>query len=94
MYFAVNGGLKPNCIVIMDSTRPSPRTVAKNKGVGSARANVLADNQNVHKAVWAYESTQLFLQLIADEIVEGNRPFMVLSSAGYKSLAKKFEKKN
>ncbi|GMP36673.1 hypothetical protein CsSME_00008725 [Camellia sinensis var. sinensis] len=78
----------------MDSTQTSPRTVAKNKGVGSARANVLADSQNVHKAVWDYESTQLFLRFIADEIVKANRPLMVLSSAGYKSLAKKFEKKN
>ncbi|GMP41864.1 hypothetical protein CsSME_00011812 [Camellia sinensis var. sinensis] len=78
MYFGVNGGLKPKmvfCIVGMDSTRTSPRTVAR-----SARANVLADSQNVHKTVWDYESTQLFLQLIADEIVEGNRPFMVLST--------------
>ncbi|GMP30035.1 hypothetical protein CsSME_00004879 [Camellia sinensis var. sinensis] len=78
----------------MDSTQTSPRTVAKNKGVGSARANVLADSQNVHKAMWDYESTQFFLQLITNEIVEGNQLFMVLSSDGYKSLAKKFEKKN
>lgn len=43
--------------------------------------------------MWDSESTQLFLQLIADKIVEGNRPFMVLTRAGCKSLAKKFEKK-
>ncbi|CAL5409828.1 unnamed protein product [Camellia sinensis] len=31
--------------------------------------------------------------LIANEITKGNRPFLVLSQAGYKSLARKFEKK-
>ena len=31
--------------------------------------------------------------MIANEISKGNRPFLVLNQAGYKSLARKFEKK-
>ncbi|KAI7994352.1 L10-interacting MYB domain-containing protein, partial [Camellia lanceoleosa] len=37
-------------------------------------------------------SIRIFMQLIADEITKGNHPFLVLSQAGYKSLARKFEK--
>ncbi|GMP69672.1 hypothetical protein CsSME_00028845 [Camellia sinensis var. sinensis] len=77
----------------MASTKTSPRTLSKNKGVARARAIVIEDSQNVHKAVWDSESIRLFLELIVGEILGGNRPFMVLSSAGHKSLAKKFEKK-
>ncbi|GMQ09341.1 hypothetical protein CsSME_00052756 [Camellia sinensis var. sinensis] len=46
-----------------------------------------------HKASWDSDSIRVFLQLIAKEITKGNRPFLVLSQAGYKSLARKFEKK-
>ncbi|XP_028055170.1 uncharacterized protein LOC114259363 [Camellia sinensis] len=42
---------------------------------------------------WDNDSIRVFLQLIANEITKGNRPFLVLSQAGYKSLARKFEKK-
>ncbi|GMP77985.1 hypothetical protein CsSME_00034081 [Camellia sinensis var. sinensis] len=50
-------------------------------------------NQFSHKASWDSDSIRVFLQLIANQITKGNRPFLVLSQAGYKSLARKFEKK-
>ncbi|XP_028111571.1 uncharacterized protein LOC114309894 [Camellia sinensis] len=79
----------------MASLRTSPRTQSKSKGVVTDKSSSLEDTHNhlSHKATWNSASTRVFLQLIANEITKGNRPFLVLSQAGYKSLARKFERK-
>ncbi|XP_028085678.1 uncharacterized protein LOC114286678 [Camellia sinensis] len=79
----------------MASIRISPRTQSKSKGIVTEKSSSLEEthNQFSHKASWDSDSIQVFLQLIANEITKGNRPFLVLSQAGYKSLARKFEKK-
>ncbi|GMP23200.1 hypothetical protein CsSME_00000884 [Camellia sinensis var. sinensis] len=79
----------------MASIRTSPRIPSKNKGIAIEKSSSVEETQKQfnHKASWDSESTRIFLQLIADEITKGNRPFLVLSQTGYKSLAKKFEKK-
>ncbi|GMP22029.1 hypothetical protein CsSME_00000214 [Camellia sinensis var. sinensis] len=79
----------------MASTRTSPRTPSRNKGIVTDKSSSLEEthNQFSHKASWDNDSIRVFLQLIANEITKGNRPFLVLSQAGYKSLARKFEKK-
>ena len=53
----------------------------------------IEDTYHVHKVVQDIESIRFFLELIADEILGANWPFMALSSAEYKSLEKKYEKK-
>ncbi|GMP68445.1 hypothetical protein CsSME_00028070 [Camellia sinensis var. sinensis] len=80
----------------MASTRTSPRNHSKSKGIVSDKSSSLEETQNQlsHKASWDSNSVRVFLQLIANEISKGNRPFLVLSQAGYKSLSRKFEKKN
>ncbi|CAL5369311.1 unnamed protein product [Camellia sinensis] len=79
----------------MASIRTSPRTQSKSKGIVTDKSSSLEEthNQFSHKASWDSASIRVFLQLIANEITKGNRPFLVLSQAGYKSLGRKFEKK-
>ncbi|GMP98046.1 hypothetical protein CsSME_00046083 [Camellia sinensis var. sinensis] len=78
----------------MASIRTSPRTQSKRKGIVTDKSSSLEEtHQFSHKASWDSDSIRVFLQLIAKEITKGNRPFLVLSQAGYKSLARKFEKK-
>ncbi|GMP82585.1 hypothetical protein CsSME_00036826 [Camellia sinensis var. sinensis] len=79
----------------MASTRTSPCNQLKSKGVVTDKSSSLEEthNQFSHKASWDSNSIRVFLQLIANEISKGNRPFLVLSQARYKSLARKFEKK-
>ncbi|GMP26309.1 hypothetical protein CsSME_00002798 [Camellia sinensis var. sinensis] len=79
----------------MTSIRTSPHTQSKSKGTVTDKSSSLEEthNQFSHKTSWDSDSIRVFLQLIANEITKGNRPFLVLSQAGYKSLAKKFEKK-
>ncbi|GMP87631.1 hypothetical protein CsSME_00039926 [Camellia sinensis var. sinensis] len=79
----------------MASIRTFPRTQSKNKGIVTEKSSSLKEihNQFSHKASWDNDSIRGFLQLIANEITKGNRPFLVLSQAWYKSLARKFEKK-
>ncbi|CAL5382863.1 unnamed protein product [Camellia sinensis] len=84
-----------NRTLVMASTRTSPRNHSKSKGVVTDKSSSLEETQNQlsHKASWDSNSVRVFLQLIANEISKGNRPFLVLNQAGYKSLARKFEKK-
>ena len=84
-----------NRTLVMASLRTSPRTQSKSKGVVTDKSSSLEDTHNhlSHKATWDSASTRVFLQLIANEITKGNRPFLVLSQVGYKSLARKFERK-
>ncbi|GMP60279.1 hypothetical protein CsSME_00023209 [Camellia sinensis var. sinensis] len=79
----------------MASIRTFPRTQPKSKGIVTEKSSSLEETQNQfsHKASWDSDSIRVFLQLIPNEITKGNRPFLVLSQAGYKSLARKFEKK-
>ncbi|GMP67015.1 hypothetical protein CsSME_00027145 [Camellia sinensis var. sinensis] len=79
----------------MASIRTSSRTHSKSKGIVTDKSSSLEDTHNhlSHKATWDSASIRVFLQLIANEITKGNRPFLVLSQAGYKSLARKFERK-
>ncbi|GMP98035.1 hypothetical protein CsSME_00046072 [Camellia sinensis var. sinensis] len=79
----------------MASIRTLPRTQSKSKGIVIEKSSSLEETQTQfsHKASWDNDSIRVFLQLIANEITKGNRPFLVLSRAGYKSLARKFEKK-
>ncbi|XP_028071218.1 uncharacterized protein LOC114273616 [Camellia sinensis] len=79
----------------MASTCTSPRNHSKSKGIVSDKSSSLEETQNQlsHKASWDSNSVRVFLQLIANEISKGNRPFLVLSQAGYKSLSRKFERK-
>ncbi|GMP67801.1 hypothetical protein CsSME_00027671 [Camellia sinensis var. sinensis] len=79
----------------MASIRTSLRTQSKSKGIVTEKSSSLEETQTQfsHKASWNSDSIQVFLQLIANEITKGNRPFLVLCQAGYKSLARKFEKK-
>ncbi|GMP78988.1 hypothetical protein CsSME_00034711 [Camellia sinensis var. sinensis] len=79
----------------MASIRTSPRTQSKSKGIVTEKSSSLEEthNQFSHKALWDSHSIRVFLQLIANEITKRNRPFLVLSQVGYKSLARKFEKK-
>ncbi|XP_028064954.1 uncharacterized protein LOC114268051 isoform X2 [Camellia sinensis] len=79
----------------MASIRTSPRTQSKSKGTITDKSNSHEEthNQFSHKASWDNDSIRVFLQLIANEITRGNRPFLVLSQVGYKSLGRKFEKK-
>ncbi|XP_028100599.1 uncharacterized protein LOC114299965 [Camellia sinensis] len=79
----------------MASIRTSPRTQSKSKGVVIDKSSSLEDTHNhlSHKATWDSALIRVFLQLIANEITKGNRLFLVLSQAGYKSLARKFERK-
>ncbi|KAL7233734.1 hypothetical protein ACSBR1_017362 [Camellia fascicularis] len=81
--------------VQMASIRTSPRTSSKNKGIATEKSSSVEETKKQfnNKASWDSESTRIFLQLLADEITKGNRPFLVLSQTRYKSLAKKFEKK-
>ncbi|XP_028078965.1 uncharacterized protein LOC114280780 [Camellia sinensis] len=80
----------------MASIRTSLRTQSKSKGIVTEKSSSLEEthNQFSHKPSWDSDSIRVFLQLIANEITKENRPFLVLSQAGYKSLARKFEKKN
>ncbi|GMP48491.1 hypothetical protein CsSME_00015822 [Camellia sinensis var. sinensis] len=77
----------------MASIRPSPRIHSKSKGVVTDKSSSLEEthNQFSDKASWDSDSIRVFLQLIANEITKENRPFLVLSQARYKSLARKFE---
>ncbi|GMQ09607.1 hypothetical protein CsSME_00052910 [Camellia sinensis var. sinensis] len=79
----------------MASICTSTRTQSKSKGIVTEKSSSLEETQTQfsHKASWDNDSIRVFLQLIANEIAKGNRPFLVLSQAGYKSLARKFEKK-
>ncbi|GMP59933.1 hypothetical protein CsSME_00023010 [Camellia sinensis var. sinensis] len=79
----------------MASTCISPRTPSRSKGIVTDKSSNLEEthNQFSHKASRDSDSIRVFLQLITNEITKGNRPFLVLSQAGYKSLARKFEKK-
>ncbi|XP_028095039.1 uncharacterized protein LOC114295055 [Camellia sinensis] len=79
----------------MASTRTSPRNHSKAKGVVSDKSTSLEETQTQlsHKASWDSNSVRVFLQLIANEISKENRPFLVLSQAGYKSLSRKFQRK-
>ncbi|XP_028052575.1 uncharacterized protein LOC114257059 [Camellia sinensis] len=79
----------------MASVRTSPHTQSKSKGIVTDKSSSLENTHNhlSHKATWDSASIRVFLQLIANEITKGNRPFLVLSQAGYKSLARKFERK-
>ncbi|GMQ10180.1 hypothetical protein CsSME_00053281 [Camellia sinensis var. sinensis] len=78
----------------MALTCTSPRTQSRSKGIVTDKSSSLEEthNQFSHKASWDSDSIRVFLQLIANENTKGNRPFLVLSQAGYKSLARKFEK--
>ncbi|GMP22028.1 hypothetical protein CsSME_00000214 [Camellia sinensis var. sinensis] len=69
---------------VMASTRTSPRTPSRNKGIVTDKSSSLEEthNQFSHKASWDNDSIRVFLQLIANEITKGNRPFLVLSQAG------------
>ncbi|GMP40846.1 hypothetical protein CsSME_00011144 [Camellia sinensis var. sinensis] len=80
----------------MASIRTSPWTLLKNKDIATEKSSSVEETQKRfnHKASWDNESTRIFLLLITDEITKGNHPFLVLSQTRYKSLAKKFEKKN
>ncbi|XP_028102985.1 uncharacterized protein LOC114302188 [Camellia sinensis] len=73
----------------MASTRTSSRTQSRSKGIITDKSSSLEEthNQFNHKASWDSDPIRVFLQLIANEITKGNRPFLVLSHAGYKSLA-------
>ncbi|GMP43214.1 hypothetical protein CsSME_00012663 [Camellia sinensis var. sinensis] len=73
----------------------SPRTQSKSKGIVTEKSSSLEETQTQfsYKASWDSDSIRVFLQLIANEITKRNRPFLVLGQAGYKSLARKFEKK-
>ncbi|CAL5414507.1 unnamed protein product [Camellia sinensis] len=84
-----------NRTLVMASIRTSSRTQCKSKGIVTDKSSSFEEthNQFSHKALWNSDSIRVFLQLIANEITKGNRPFLVLSQAGYKSLARKFEKK-
>ncbi|GMP69797.1 hypothetical protein CsSME_00028922 [Camellia sinensis var. sinensis] len=77
----------------MASIRTSPSTLLKNKGIAPEKSSNVEEThkQFNHEASWDSEPIQIFLQLIANEITKGNRTFLVLSQAGYKSLARKFE---
>ncbi|GMP96645.1 hypothetical protein CsSME_00045187 [Camellia sinensis var. sinensis] len=79
----------------MASTRTSPRNHSKSKAVVSDKSTSLEETQTQlsHKASWDSKSVRVFLQLIANEISKGNRSFLVLSQAGYKSLSRKFQRK-
>ncbi|XP_028124412.1 L10-interacting MYB domain-containing protein-like [Camellia sinensis] len=78
----------------MASICTSPRTQSKSKGIVTDKSSLEeTHNQFSHKASWDSDSIRVFLLLIANEITKGNRPFLVLSQAGYKSLGRKFEKK-
>ncbi|GMP81901.1 hypothetical protein CsSME_00036446 [Camellia sinensis var. sinensis] len=79
----------------MASICTSPRIQSKSKGTVTNKSSSLeaTHNQFSHKASWDSDSIRVFLQLIANEITKGNRPFLVLSQAGYKSLGRKFKKK-
>ncbi|GMQ05193.1 hypothetical protein CsSME_00050317 [Camellia sinensis var. sinensis] len=79
----------------MASIRTSPRTQSKSKGIVTKKSSSLEETQTQfsHKALWDSDSIRVFLQLIANEITKGNWPFLILCQAGYKSLARKFEKK-
>ncbi|GMQ08307.1 hypothetical protein CsSME_00052095 [Camellia sinensis var. sinensis] len=79
----------------MASTRTSPRTHSKTKGIVTDKSSSLEEThmQFSQKASWDSDSIRVFLELIAKEITKGNRPFLVFSQAGYKSLARKFERK-
>ena len=84
-----------NRTLVMASTLTTPRNHSKSNGVVTDKSSSHEETQNQlsHKTSWDCNSVRVFLQLIANEISKGNRPFLVLSQAGYKSLARKFEKK-
>ncbi|GMQ02160.1 hypothetical protein CsSME_00048515 [Camellia sinensis var. sinensis] len=79
----------------MASTRTSPRNHSKSKGVVSDKSTSLEETQTQlsHKASWDSNSVRVFLQLIANEISKGNRPFLVLSQAGYSRCQGNFREK-
>ncbi|GMP74837.1 hypothetical protein CsSME_00032128 [Camellia sinensis var. sinensis] len=79
----------------MASIHTSSRIQSKSKGIVTEKSSSLEETQTQfsHKASWDSDSIRVFLQLIANEITKGNRPFLVLCQVGYKSLARKFEKK-
>ncbi|GMP74067.1 hypothetical protein CsSME_00031597 [Camellia sinensis var. sinensis] len=68
----------------MASMRSSLRTQSKSKVTVTDKPSSLEEtyNQFSHKASWDSASILVFLQLIANEITKGNRPFLVLSQAG------------
>ena len=74
-----------NRTLVMASTRTSPRNQSKSKGIVTDKSSSLEETQNQfsHKASLDNNSIRVFLQLIANEISKGNRPFLVLSQAGY-----------
>ncbi|GMP26307.1 hypothetical protein CsSME_00002798 [Camellia sinensis var. sinensis] len=69
---------------LMTSIRTSPHTQSKSKGTVTDKSSSLEEthNQFSHKTSWDSDSIRVFLQLIANEITKGNRPFLVLSQAG------------
>ncbi|GMP88008.1 hypothetical protein CsSME_00040155 [Camellia sinensis var. sinensis] len=69
---------------VMASTCTSSRTHSKSKGIVTDKSSSLEEthNQLSHKASWDSDLIRIFLQLIANEITKGNRPFLVLSQAG------------
>ncbi|GMQ09605.1 hypothetical protein CsSME_00052910 [Camellia sinensis var. sinensis] len=71
-------------ITIMASICTSTRTQSKSKGIVTEKSSSLEETQTQfsHKASWDNDSIRVFLQLIANEIAKGNRPFLVLSQAG------------
>ncbi|CAL5409084.1 unnamed protein product [Camellia sinensis] len=75
------------------SNTPDLQTIVKGTVTDKPSSLEETYNQFSHKASWNSASILVFLQLIANEITKGNRPFLVLSQAGYKSLGRKFEKK-
>ncbi|XP_028111280.1 L10-interacting MYB domain-containing protein-like [Camellia sinensis] len=70
----------PNCSR-MASTRSGSRTPS-GKGKGP---------KPYHKAIWDWENTRIYLELVVKEIDAGNRPHMSINLNGYRSLAKTFE---
>ncbi|GMP25415.1 hypothetical protein CsSME_00002295 [Camellia sinensis var. sinensis] len=72
----------------MASIRTSPRTQSKSKGIVTDKSSSLEEihNQFSHKASWDSVLIRVFLQLIANEITKGNRPFLVLSQAGVSGI--------
>ncbi|XP_028117796.1 uncharacterized protein LOC114315395 isoform X2 [Camellia sinensis] len=82
-------------LAAVNKNKPSQTPPIFSKGIVIEKSSSLEEthNQFNHKASWDSHSIRVFPQLIANEITKGNRPFLVLSQAGYKSLARKFEKK-
>ncbi|XP_028104768.1 uncharacterized protein LOC114303819 [Camellia sinensis] len=77
----------------MAATRSSPRTLSKNKGVGSSGTEGIVDGlDHAHKANWENAATKIFLQCIRDAILAGRREGTTITKTGFNEIALKFAK--